>query len=403
MKLLRNIVYAVLCLAFSACQTPLYRAVESKNTMAVKKELSAGANLYETRGVDNLYWKIPTLPIALAADFAEIAACYTVIGALPLLFFYDNGREIIEFRLTEWVAKYGTKTAAEASTSSSREVRRALADYGNSPRYVREYGKTLLHDALVTQDGDFRDKLLNMAVMPDVSHLKVAIDANDYTSISKIQAYGVMPTREMMAQVIQSGNTVKMDCLLTGGAKPDSTHLQTVLDANDYTSAQKFLKHGAAPTNDMLIKAIQSGDATKARFLVRAGMNVNSPLHENSYQFIAQEAGQLALYRSLGGKVVAQPEAPPVDCPSCKEGLVPNGTRRCGSCGGTGSHSYSTTSYVQRGYAGCDPNDPNNRGYETVTNWHTTTCGSCSGSGRVTDYTKCLRCNGRGLISRYAL
>lgn len=179
--------------------------------------------------------------------------------------------------------------------------------------------------------------------------------------------------------------------------------LKHALNAGSYDIAEKLVSKGARPTTQMLINAIRNGDAAAAEFLVKSGgMSVNSPLNGTSYQFIAQEAAQLPLYRSLGGIVVAQPVAPAIDCPMCVNGIYKERWVDCKNCIG-GSQLHLTTKLVTSGYAGADPNDRANTWSMTSTPvLESARCITCDGKGRLPDHIMCKHCNGVGSFPRYA-
>lgn len=363
MKLTRHLttVAVTTLLALSSCQTPLYQAVRDNNSVAVRSHIAAGADPNET-SPSNWWWKAPMLPLTLAVD----------------IFFW--GADIIgDSTLTGWMVRYGSVTPVEEAmkwqnwTTRQAEICYTMALSGKV--YNSDFSHACLSHAFSTASYDMADKLM---------------------------ARGVRPQPADLATVLRADRYDYADLILSKGIKPDSTHLRIVLDKNNYTYATTLLQKGASMDSDMLVAAIKAGDATKARFLVKAGMNVNSPLRENSYQFIAQEAGQLPLYRSLGGIVVAQPEAPAVDCLYCEaSGRVVSGSSLCLACFGSGKQIHSSTTYTENGYAGCDPNDPNNSGYTANTTYSSSSCSSCGGSGRHHKFSDCPRCKGRGKVSRY--
>ena len=352
---------AVALLAFSSCQTPLYVAVRDNNSSAVKNYMASGADPYET-SPENWWWKAPLLPVTISLDIL-FAGAEVAIGDY----------------VTAHLVRYGSITPIEEAKSwtnwNSRqaEICYTLALSG------RVYDYDFLHSCL--------------------SH---AFRTSAYDKADQIMARGIPPLAADLSSVLQNNRYDYAELIMSKGVKPDSTHLRIVLDKNNYTFAEKLLRNGALMNHNMLIDAIKAGDVTKARFLVKHGMNVNAPLNENSYQFIAQEAGQLALYRSLGGVVVEQPVAPLVDCRRCDaSGRVVSSRDFCLPCLGSGKQYSYTSSYTPNGYAGCDPNDPNNQGYSVNSEYIYYTCGNCDGEGSVKRYSNCPICNGKGKVSRY--
>lgn len=134
MKLSHTITACVaLSLSFTACQTPLYRAVKSNNVVAVKRELAKGADPDEKATAANWFWKAPLLPIVATLDLAELALVYGTggLGGIPLCIIYapfcNNVAEtVVDFSLTEGVFNFGDTTPAQA------------VGYKNSPELAYE-------------------------------------------------------------------------------------------------------------------------------------------------------------------------------------------------------------------------------------------------------------------------
>ncbi len=375
MKLKQGMICAALCLSLAACQAPLYTAVKENNVHAVKAQLAAGADPHETKP-ENWLWKLPTLPVAIAGDVAGVVL---TIGTLGL---YAWGYEELvgPESLTELTANYGSVSPVELARGwKSWDARQSEICYA------------------MACSGRVHDRAFLKRCL---SH---SLQSGNLTVTDKLLASGVYPDREDLGFVLQNNMRDYAQRFMNMGVKPDDSHLRSALNKNNLDEADFLVQNGAYGDTNMLIAAIQNGEADKARFLVRkAGMNVNTPLHENSFQFIAQEAGQLPLYQELGGIMVAQPVAPPVDCPWCKDGYTSEYWVDCKNCldgSVTVSYTYTTDNW----YPGCDPNDPNTRGYTTHTGYKSVPCSSCGGRGEVIHREGCTKCGSRGLISRYAL
>lgn len=136
MKLSHTITVCVaLSLSFTACQTPLYRAVKSNDVVAAKRELAKGADPDEKASAANWFWKAPLLPIVATLDLAELAVIYGTggLGGIPLCIIYapfcNNVAEtVVDFSLTEGVYNFGDTTPAQAvSYKNSPELAYAIA------------------------------------------------------------------------------------------------------------------------------------------------------------------------------------------------------------------------------------------------------------------------------------
>ena len=134
MKLSHTITACVaLSLSFTACQTPLYRAVKSNNVVAAKRELAKGADPDEKASAANWFWKAPLLPIVATLDLAELAVIYGTggLGVIPLCIIYapfcnNEVETVVDFSLTEGVYNFGDTTPAQA------------VSYKNSPELAYE-------------------------------------------------------------------------------------------------------------------------------------------------------------------------------------------------------------------------------------------------------------------------
>lgn len=136
MKLSHTITACVaLSLSFTACQTPLYRAVKSNNVVAAKRELAKGADPDEKASAANWFWKAPLLPIVATLDLAELALVYGTggLGVIPLCIIYapfcnNEVETVVDFSLTEGVYNFGDTTPAQAvSYKNSPELAYAIA------------------------------------------------------------------------------------------------------------------------------------------------------------------------------------------------------------------------------------------------------------------------------------
>lgn len=139
MKLSHTITACVaLSLSFTACQTPLYRAVKSNNVVAVKRELAKGADPDEKATAANWFWKAPLLPIVATLDLAELALVYGTggLGGIPLCIIYAPfcktktfvAETVVDFSLTEGVYNFGDTTPAQAvGYKNSPELAYAIA------------------------------------------------------------------------------------------------------------------------------------------------------------------------------------------------------------------------------------------------------------------------------------
>ena len=241
----------------------------------------------------------------------------------------------------------------------------------------------LLHDAIFGDDARYLTHMLL-----EYGSVSPVDKAMSWKNWDKQQA-------EICYALAESGKVRDKDFLLAC--------LKHALNAGAFDVSERLVSKGVRPTDKMLMDALRDGDAAVAEFLVKSGgMSVNSPLGGTSYQFIAQEAGQMPLYRSLGGIEVAQPVAPPIDCPMCVNGIYKERWVDCKDCMG-GSKMYYTTEYVSSGYVGADPND-------TVNTWSMTPttvvksspCSTCNGVGDLPDHIMCGHCNGVGSFPRYA-
>lgn len=310
MKLSHRIISIAVCLSLTACQTPLYRAVQREDIAAVQRELAKGGDPEAKTPASNLWWQLPLTPVTVSLDIA-------------------------------WIILIGM-TGGPSKNQELKLLTRALYSYGG-------------------------DTAADIAVSkPQIAYL---LAASGKTENSATQAAG----------------------------------LKYALDKNDYAAADRLLSVGVRPIADHLLEAIKAGDATKARWLVNAGLSVNDQLYQNSYQFIAEQAGQLPLYRSLGGIVVAQPNAPLVDCDGCGgSGKVPPFDIRCSSCDGSGNKPGSrrvvgTSTHFKEWL----PGPGMNARYEVRKYVTYDKCRNCGGSGRVA--RACSKCSGSGKISRYEL
>jgi len=410
MKLSHVIISAALCLSITACQTPLYKAVESNNVTAVKRELAKGADPDDKPSGAHWIWRGPLLPIVATLDLAELALVYGTggLGAIPLciIYFpfcwpcYSVAETVVDFSLTEGV--YGAYNTSATEIVHSPEVAYAMAfspKMNRSAAAVNVY-RLAMEYALERDENETVQRLLSMGAKAGTEHLSTAISRGNWAGVDLFLSKGIKPEQEHLSEALKKNNTTYADKFISMGIKPDGRDLCIVLANKNYAYAKKLMSMGVAPSSDMLIQAIKTGDATAARMLIDAGLSLNAPLYQNSYQFIAAEAGHLDLYIKLGGIMVSQPEAPPIDCPSCGgDGISGWSTARCGACGGGGTLSSSYTK--SNWYAGCDPNDPNTRGYSTVTS--ESTCRSCGGSGRVEVRIPCKKCEGKGKVSRYQI
>lgn len=411
MKLSHVIISAALCLSITACQTPLYKAVRSNNVTAVKRELAKGADPDDKPSGVHWIWRGPLLPIVATIDTVEVVSVLSTLGwalaaYLPfyLPFYGFEGEKAVEaladFTLTKGV--YGAYNTSATEMVRTPEVAYAMAfsqKMDRSAAAVNVY--TLAMDyALERDENETVQRLLSMGAKAGTKHLNTAISRGNWTGVDLFLSMGIKPEKEHLSEVIKKNNTTYADKFISMGIMPGSSDLCKVLENKNYTYAKKLMSMGVEPSSDMLIQAIKMGDATAARMLIDAGLNINAPLYQNSYQFIASEAGHLDLYVKLGGIMVSQPEAPPIDCPSCGgTGSAGWHTARCSACGGSGTRSSSYTK--SNWYAGCDPNDPNTRGYSTVTS--ESTCSSCGGKGTVSWREPCKKCDGKGKVSRYSV
>lgn len=411
MKLSHVIISAALCLSITACQTPLYKAVKSNNVTAVKRELAKGADPDDKPSGAHWIWRGPILPIAATIDVVEVVSVVATLGmgiiAYPLFYlpFYGFDIEkaadaVLPFTLTEGV--YGAYNTSATEIVHTPEVAYAMAfspKMNRSAAAVNVYTLAMEY-ALERDENETVQRLLSMGAKAGTKHLSTAISRGNWAGVDLFLIKGIKPEQEHLSEALKENNTTYADKFISMGIKPGGSDLCNVLANKNYAYAKKLMSMGVAPSSDMLIQAIKTGDATAARMLIDAGLSLNAPLYQNSYQFIAAEAGHLDLYIKLGGIMVSQPEAPPIDCPSCGgDGISGWSTARCGACGGGGTLSSSYTK--SNWYAGCDPNDPNTRGYSTVTS--ESTCRSCGGSGRVEVRIPCKKCEGKGKVSRYQI
>lgn len=330
MKIFQYILCGAAALSMIGCQAPLYDAYKRQDVPALKRGLAAGEDPNATEPA-NWWWKVPTIPLALAVDISRLCLGIATLGLYPELeYLIRDSRTDWPF-LTEYVCDYGSVSVAEAVEERCK--------YPYDPKTC----------------GD----------------------------------------REVSVRV----------ALLESGKVNSRVLLDWCLDyavyKNDIYLAQKCLNKGAnvrAVINDktQLMKAIEAGNENMARLLIQYGANIHETTNHYSCQFLAQESGNLNLYKSLGGTMVAQPVAPPIPCSACGgDGILYSGLRACARCSGRGIAK--ETSYVSREEMDITGNMHRYQGYES----HYGRCSSCSGSGNVTYSVSCDACNGVGSFPRY--
>lgn len=176
MKLSHTITACVaLSLSFTACQTPLYRAVKSNDVVAVKRELAKGADPDEKASAANWFWKAPLLPIVATLDLAELAVIYGTggLGGIPLCIIYAPfcktktfvAETVVDFSLTEGVYNFGDTTPAQA------------VGYKNSPELAYEI-------ALSPRLNDIR--------LVEEQAMQYALDRNDIAGALRLLDKGAM-------------------------------------------------------------------------------------------------------------------------------------------------------------------------------------------------------------------
>ncbi len=187
MKLSRTITACVaLSLSFTACQTPLYRAVKSNDVVAVKRELAKGADPDEKASAANWFWKAPLLPIVATLDLAELAVIYGTggLGGIPLCIIYAPfcktfvAETVVDFSLTEGVYNFGDTTPAQAvgyKTAPELAYEIALSPRLNDIRLVEEQA---MQYALDRNDIAGALRLLDKGAMRSLPDFRAAVQGD---------------------------------------------------------------------------------------------------------------------------------------------------------------------------------------------------------------------------------
>lgn len=187
MKLSHTISACVaLSLSFTACQTPLYRAVKSNDVVAVKRELAKGADPDEKASAANWFWKAPLLPIVATLDLAELAVIYGTggLGGIPLCIIYAPfcktfvAETVVDFSLTEGVFNFGDTTPAQAvgyKTAPELAYEIALSPRLNDIRLVEEQA---MQYALDRNDIAGALRLLDKGAMRSLPDFRAAVQGD---------------------------------------------------------------------------------------------------------------------------------------------------------------------------------------------------------------------------------
>lgn len=322
-------------LSFIGCQAPLYDAYKRQDVPALKRGLAAGEDPNATEPA-NWWWKVPTIPLALAVDVSRFCLSLGTLGLYMELEEALGGSDDF-YLLSDYVIDYGSVSVAE------------VVEKNCMPQY------------------SFYDGY-----------------SNPRTCSARDAA--------VRAAILESGK-------VNSPALRDWCFTYAI-SRNDAALARTCLNRGASMGPDLndktpLMLAIEAGSGDVARVLMQYGANIHETTRNYSCQFVAQESGQLDLYRSLGGRMVDQPVAPGIPCKACDG----TGYVACGRCYGSGKvqrPAYVSTEVRDNYYLTEDV-------WKTVmvqSGYTTTTCSSCSGSGR-NKYSPCPQCNGVGSFSRY--
>lgn len=325
MKIFQYILCGAAALSFIGCQAPLYDAYKRQDVPALKRGLAAGEDPNATEPA-NWWWKVPTIPLALAVDISRSCLGIATLGLYPELeYLIRDSRAEWPF-LTEYVCDYGSESVAEAVEERCK--------YPYDPKTC-SVSDAAVRVALLESGKVNSRALLNWC-------FGYAIYKND-TALTRT-------------------------CLNKGvGMKPDG---------NDKTP---------------LMLAIEAGSGDVARVLMQYGADIHETTRNYSCQFVAQESGQLDLYRSLGGRMVDQPVAPRITCKAC------NGFGyeydKCSKCGGDGKALFIYSEVREA----VNPEWPD----KIVYHYDRVKCSRCAGKGRVRSSRPCSQCNGVGSFSRY--
>lgn len=233
-----------------------------------------------------------------------------------------------------------------------------------------------------------------LLVMPFYDHYDMRRAADELSITTAVWDYGKTTPLE---KALEASEEVQWIILESGKAQSEKLAnivLTKALARRDYTRAAQVIQMGADPNmiqNDetLLINAFANKDEEKIRFLVELGADINKTTSTNSCQFIAQENNMLPLFIAMGGIMVDEPVAPPVQCIYCQGtgsgGMVDSD---CLSCGGTGKTFYSNVEL-----------NTSLDVYETRRS--SSMCLACWGTGKMKMRASCSRCNGTGKVSRY--
>lgn len=304
----------------------------------------------------------------------------------------------------------GCQTALQSAVkeNDARAVKRELKA-GASP-YESAAAANLLWQLPVfplALAGDVTRLAVNIGTLGIYGAIEDAITGNPRDEVSTLMgavcSYGSDNAYEM---AWEKKNPVVLFAFLASGKVNEQAlkdwclhHALSIRDdkAFAYCMAKGANPNGVVDDKTPLMIAIQTGNEEAARHLIGAGADINRLTKNYSCQFVAQEANQLSLYQSLGGVMVAQPLAPPIDCDMCVDGVVGWQMVNCSKCGGDGwIPSYDSGTYQETDVFGRP------RTYYSGTKMDAgRNCFSCK-AGKVRVPIKCTKCGGVGSISRYA-